>query len=391
MIKSFKFKLYRSRKNRHLHRQIDLAAEIYNHCIALHKRYYRKSGKHVNVYVLKKHITRIKRLDKYRHWNSLGSQAVQDVVIRIEKAYQLFFKSLKTGRRGTVSPPGFKKKRKYRSYTLTQAGYDVRDGRIRIGAHIFKYHKSREIEGMIKTVTVKRDTLGDIYLSFSCDKVPVSVPERVMTGKSAGVDFGLIQYLTMSDGETRDSPQFLKQGLRHIRSASRNLSRRKKGSSNRSRARANLARIHRKISNQRLDFSFKLARAMAVKYDHLFFEDLDIGAMMKTYGRKASDLGFADYLKIQEHMCGKYGSVIEKIDRYYPSSKQCHACGSLYQGLDIRQRSWVCPSCKTSHGRDENASQVIHMVGASNHWERNSKTVPLSDSNSVIIPESHML
>jgi putative transposase len=392
MKKSFKFKLYESHKNRHLHRLIDLSAEIYNHCIALHKRYYRMSGKHLNIYVLKKHITKLKRREKYAHWNNLGSQAVQDIVFRIEKSYQLFFKSLKTGRRGQVSPPGFKKRRKYKSFTLTQAGYDVLSVHsIRIGKRVFKYHKSRDIEGIIKTLTVKRDALGDVYLVFSCDGVPADSHIRATTGKSAGFDFGLKTYLTASDGSTRESPQFFKQGIRDIRQANKELSRKKKGSHNRSRARKHLARVHKRIANRRLDHSMKLAREMATTYDFLFFENLDISSMKNTWGRKVSDLGFADYLKIQEYMCRKIGSEIGTLDKYYPSSKTCHKCGAIHDSLKLKDRFWICNKCGTMHDRDFNASCVIHMVGASDHWERSSKTACEAGSNSVIIPESHML
>ncbi len=152
-------------------------------------------------------------------------------MFRIEKAYQLFFKSLKTERRGKVSSPGFKKRRKYMSFTLTLAGYEVLgDGRIRIGDRIYGYHDYRPIRGIIKTLTVKRDPLGDIYIVFSCDGVPLSGPDRIMTGKSAGVDFGLSTYLTLPDGEEVASPRFFKRGIRNIRKATRSLSRKKKGS-----------------------------------------------------------------------------------------------------------------------------------------------------------------
>jgi putative transposase len=221
--------------------------------------------------------------------------------------------------------------------------------------------------GVVKTLTVKRDALGDIYLTFSCDKVPDDSQNRVMTGKSAGSDFGIKQYLTRSSGETTDSPEFFKSGMRKVKSASRALSRKKKASSNRTRARKHLARVHRKIANQRLDFSMKLAREMAIRHDYLFFEDLDIAALKQLWGRKVSDMGFADYLEFQEHMCRKHGSVLEKIPRYYPSSKQCHACGSVNKVLNLKDRKWTCPSCGSNHDRDLNASIVIHMVGASNH------------------------
>ena len=263
--------------------------------------------------------------------------------------------------------------------------------RIRIGDKFYRYHKSRDLKGVIKTLTVKRDALGDIYLVFSCDGVLPDVRERAMTGKSAGADFGLRTYLTLSDGEQKQSPQAFKRGLRSIKRASRALSRKKKGSHNRSRARKDFARAHKKAADQRLDFSMKLAREMAITYDHLFFEDLNIEAMKRLWGRKVSDMGFAAYLKMQGHMCSRFGSVMETVDPFYPSSKTCHICGHVNETLKLHDRNWTCPSCNALHDRDKNASIVIHMVGASDHWERSSKTSVKDGSNSAYIPESHML
>jgi putative transposase len=143
-VKTFCFKIYRSKKNRYLHNQINLAGEIYNHCIALHKRYYRMYKKSLNTYSLQKHLTKLKKLDKYSHWNQLGSQAIQDITDRIDKAYKLFFRNQKHGiKSGT---PNFKKRKNYKSFTLKQVGYKLLDGnKILIGKKIFNYAKSRNI------------------------------------------------------------------------------------------------------------------------------------------------------------------------------------------------------------------------------------------------------
>jgi transposase len=137
IVRTYKFKLYRSKKNQRLHQQIDIAGLVYNHCIARHRRYYRLSGKRLSRYGLMRHITRLKKLPRYAHWNLVGSQAIQDVVrprwrgARIDKAYNLFFGNLK--RKVKTSLPGFKKVKKYSSFTLKQAGWQLLDGnRVRI-------------------------------------------------------------------------------------------------------------------------------------------------------------------------------------------------------------------------------------------------------------------
>ena len=379
-MKTFEFKLYHHKRNKYLHRRIDVSSEIYNHCIALHRRYYRLCGKYLNKYQLQKHITKLKRRQCYEHWNLVGSQAIQDITDRIERGYQLFFDSLKkrlskltsgNGKHKRVGPPGFKKRKKYRSFTLKQAGYALLgDNNVRIHDRVYRYHKSLEIEGCIKTLTVKRDTLGDIYFCFSCE-VEKDQTNRVMTGKSAGFDFGLKTYLTGDDG-TDDvieeiSPLFFKQGIKEIKKANRELSRKQKGSNNWTRAKLNLARLHKRIANQRQDYHYSTGRKLVKKYDAVFFENLHLKSMQMMWGKKISDLGFGDFLKILECIAAKNGVIFGKIDRFYPSSKECSECHEINHDLRLKDREWNCPVCKAHHDREKNAAKNIHRVGASTY------------------------
>jgi putative transposase len=362
MRKTFPFKLYEAKKNKLLHGNISVAASIYNHCIALHKRYFGLYKKHLNKYQLQAHITKLKRTEKFSYWKVVPSQAIQDITDRIERAYELFFSQL--GKRN-VQPPGFKKRKKYKSITLKQAGYKLLgDNKIKIGKVSFKFFKPREIEGEIKTLTIKRDPLGDIYLFFSCDIKDVS-PNRIMTGKSAGFDFGLKTFLTSSDGIKIDSPLFFKQGTAEIKRASKAVSRKKRGSNNRKKACLGLARSHKKIANQRKDYQFKLAQELTKEYDELFFEDLSIKGMQRLWGRKMSDLGFARFLLTVKYYGQCNGASIGVIDRFYPSSKTCHLCQYIVNTLSLNDRIWQCSQCKATHDRDINAAINIKIVGAS--------------------------
>ena len=378
MRKTYCFKLYRAKRNQKLHAQIELGASVYNHCIAVHRRYYRLYKKHVSLYLIHKHITKLKKLRKFQHWNQLNSQALQDIADRIERGYTLFFRSLKTkSNTRRAAPPSFRKRSKYRSITLKQTGYKLLEGnKIKIGKQVFRYHNSREIVGTIKTVTIKRDALGDFYLYFSCIVDDVQ-PERTMTGKIAGFDFGLKTFLAISDGTDIASPQFFKRGLREIQRANQQVSSKKRGSNNRHKARLNLARVHRKIANQRKDFHFKTAKALTDKYDFMFFEDLNLDGMKTLWGRKVSDLGFDSFQRILQHMATKAGSEISQIDRWFPSSKTCHVCGSVNDSLTLRDRTWIC-TCGANHDRDRNAAINILLVGAS--------TSGLGDVRQVLAP-----
>ena len=120
-MKTYKFKLYKSKRNKKLHRQINIAGSIYNHCIALHRRYYSIFKKSLRAFSLSKHLTKLKRITRYSHWKLVGSQAIQDISERKSRAYALLFRNLKHNIK--IAPPCLKKIRKYKSFTLKQAGY----------------------------------------------------------------------------------------------------------------------------------------------------------------------------------------------------------------------------------------------------------------------------
>ena len=359
MIKTYKYKLYNSKKNKYLHSQINLACEIYNHFIAVHKRYYRLYGKTLHIYKLHAHITKLKKLAKYTHWKVLNAQVICDITKRIDLGYKKFFK------KENKSLPTFKKRSNYKSITFNQNGYNLLgNNKIRIQNKEFKYFKSRELEGVIKTVTIKRDLLGDLYISFIC-KVEEIESTTIMTGKTAGFDFGLKTFLTSSDNLNIDSPLFYKQNINELKKASKQLSSKKRGSNNRKKARLNLTRTHKKITNRRLDYQHKLAKELSEEYDYLFFEDLNIEGMRKLWGRKISDLGFSNFIEILNHHCNKRGSSLTFIDRWFPSSKTCSVCGTINKELTLKDRTWECKNCKTNLDRDLNAAINIKRVGTS--------------------------
>ena len=128
-MKTFLYKLYTSKHNGRLHQQINIGGVIHNHCIALHRRYYRRYKKHLPYYRLKAHITTLKKRPKYRWWTQLGSQAIQNIVERIDKGYQRFFQHVRDRQAGKttqrVGPPTFRKVCNAKSFTLTQAGWKL--------------------------------------------------------------------------------------------------------------------------------------------------------------------------------------------------------------------------------------------------------------------------
>ena len=286
---------------------------------------------------------------------------MQDICQRIEKAYQLFFKHHKKG----VRPPGFKKVKKYKSFTLKQAGYKFLGGnRVKIGNRVYQYWNSREIEGTVKTLTIKRTPLGELFMVIVVDGY--STPEITFeTSKIAGFDFGLKSFLTCSEGFKVENPEFLKTSLNIIRRASKQHSKKLKGSANRERARIHLVRQHEKISNRRRDWFWKLAHELTNKFDVLCFETLNLKGMQRLWGRKVNDLALGDFLQILEWVAKKKGKQVTFIDPWYPSTKTCSCCGHVLDELDLSVRRWRCPSCHQVNDRDENAALNIKRVGSS--------------------------
>lgn len=372
-MKTLKFKLYNHKRNRYLKRSINAAGVIYNHCIALHRRYYRMWGKHLSSAKLQAHIAKLRKRNPF--WQLVGSQAVQDICQRIEKAYQLFFNHHKKG----VKPPGFKKVKKYKSFTLKQAGYKFLGGnRVKIGNKVYQFWKSREIEGTVKTLTIKRTPLGELFMVVVVDDVNES-QIKFETGRIAGFDFGLKTFLTCSESFKIQSPLFLKQAINAIQKASRQHSKKQKSSANREEARIHLVRKYEDVVNRRSDWFWKLAHDLTNKFDVLCLETLNLKrdvcggifprkarlGMQRLWGRKVSDLAFGEFLQILQWVAAKKGKQLVFVDRWYPSSKTCSHCKYVLDELDLSVRRWRCPSCHSENDRDENASINIKMAGIS--------------------------
>jgi putative transposase len=307
-----------------------------------------------------RHITKLKKLAKYAHWRLVNATSIQEIVFRIDRAYQLFFRNRKHGIKS--SPPGFRKVKKYKSMTFKKKnGWKLLGGnKVRIQDKVYKFSKSREIVGRIKTMTVKRDKQGSLWLYFVVEN-DIEVPDR--TGNSAvGFDFGLKTFLSASDGTTYESPQFLKASLSELRHAQRALSRKVERSKGWYKAKRNVARIHQRVVNQRRDWFFKLAHLLTDKYDLLFFEDLNMKGMVALWGRKVSDLARSEFMNILEWVAKKKGKVVGYVDRYFPSTKLCHVCGAVNDKLTLADRHWVC-DCGAEHNRDLNASVNICAEG----------------------------
>ena len=368
---TYEYKLYRSKRNRKLDAMLREACFVWNHALALQKRYYSLTGKYCSCARMKAHFA--KRISRCR----LHSQTVQEILERLDESYKRFFKHL------SARPPKFKRVAEFSSIVWKQGGFKLNANVFVVNSikQHFRFSYSRPYEGKAKTVRIKRSHLGEYYLYIVTDAV--AQPYRKShDGASVGMDFGLKTYLSMSDGTRVENPLFLKQGIKDLRHKSRDFSRaaykwdrtnpdgsHPKGahivweSNHRKRRRIELERLHEDIRNRRDDWQWKLSHELCRAYDTLCIEDLQLTGMSRLWGRKMADLAFGSFVQKLEHTASKYGCKVVKIDRYYPSSKTCNVCQYVNELLTLSDRSWTCPSCGTHHDRDANAAINILRQG----------------------------
>ena len=337
-----------------------LCQRLYN--VALEQRIsiYRQRKETISCYSQINQLPELRA--EFPEYQKVGSQVLQDVIERLDKAYKAFFRRVKNGN-GKAGFPRFRSRDRYDSFTLKQVGWKL-DGRY-LSIHNmgrFKFRLSRSIEGDIKTVTIRRK-VGKWYACFSCDKVPEHKLE--LCSKDVGIDVGIESFSVDSDERREFNPAYFRHAEKQLRVRQRVLTRRVKGSHGRKDARLLVAKAHEKVSNQRNDFLHKVANHYITNYGVIYIEDLNIKGMVKNHhlARSINDASWGKFFEMLNYKAAEAGRIVIKVLRFEPTSKTCSACGAINQELTLSDRQWVCKSCGTLHGRDYNAAKNIRRVG----------------------------
>lgn len=348
MRKTYKFRLEpTAQQEQVLDRWLYLCRHLYNAMLEQRIFAWRQRRKSISKYDQMRELPNLKA--EMPQYAEIGSQVLQDVAKRLDQSFQRFFKQ-------GAGFPKFQGRNRYNSLTYTQAGWKVRDGRLALsGCGLIKVRWSREIEGDIKTVTVKRRA-GHWYVLFSCDNVPA--PAYPATDRKVGVDLGIEALATTSDGERLENAQYLKRKLRHLRCIQRHLARQRKGSNRRRKTVEHLQQLHEKIANQRADAHHKASTKLVREYAEIHMERIDPQFMLanRRLARAASDVGWSQFKTFLQSKAAAAGrKVVEKNPRN--TSQECSGCGRLVpKELHVRWHQCVCG---TSLHRDHNAAIVI--------------------------------
>jgi putative transposase len=360
--KTFKYKLkHTPEQERMLDRAVMLCRHVYNAAIEERREAWQKCGISVGYYQQKAELPQIK--EAMPEYAEVNSQVLQDVVQRVDRAFQAFFRRVKNGE--TPGYPRFHGRVHYNSFTYPQigehSGARLDNGFLvlsKIGRIAVRW--SRPLEGTPKTVTVSREADG-WYVCFSCAVVPVQ--PLPATGQETGIDLGIEAFATLSDGTRIFHPGWYRQAERALKTAHRRVSRRKKGSHRRRKAAVLLAKPHQKVRRQRADFHHKTALALVQTNDTIYHEDLQTANMLKNrhLAKSISDAGWSAFLSILSHKAACAGRRVVAVPPAY-TSQMCSGCGVVVQkGLSVRWHS--CPDCGTSLHRDQNAARNIERAG----------------------------
>jgi putative transposase len=307
-------------------------------------------------------LTAMKKDPDLAFLSEVSSVPLQQALRHQHRAFQAFFAK-------RARHPRFKSRRSRQSAHYTRSAFTMRGGELRLAkmaAPIRFVWSWPDVEVTTldpAMVIASREPDGRWYVTFTTDTI---VPKPLQeTGRVVGVDLGVTDFAVTSAGERTPNPRHLERKARSLARYQRRLARSQKGSANRAKAAAKVARAHRKVRNARRDFLHRASTRLVRKADLIVIEDLAVNNMIRNrhLARAISACGWGEFRRQLEYKCERYGRHLVVIDRWYPSSKTCSACGHLLADLSLSTRNWKCPSCGTRHDRDINAAKNILAAG----------------------------
>lgn len=367
MLKTFKYRFYPTKSQRALLEQaIEECRWVWNKTLDFRKCAYDQEQKFVSLYQTSAELTKWK--DNRESLNSVHSQVLQQVQVRVDLAFKAFFRRVKA--KENPGYPRFKGKGRYDSFTYPQTGFKLEGNKLKlskIGTVKIKIH--RPIEGRIKTCTIRR-TNGKWFVRFSCVDVPVQ--QSLASDQAIGIDLGLTSFATKSDGSKVDNPRFFRQEEQALKKAQQRLSKAENGSIERSKKRKVVARIHERISNKRNDFAHQLSHKLVNEYGIIVFEDLNIKRMLEAgtrgLNKSIGDAAWNQLVQLTSYKAENAGRKVILVDPRN-TSKMCSRCGKIVD-KELSDRIHSCPHCKLKLDRDWNAAINILRLGLQSHQKR---------------------
>jgi len=373
MKKTYKFRAYINQATeKQTNIVLELCRQVYNLCLSQRINAWKLHRKSISKFDQIKQLPELKQY--YPEFKQIPSQSLQDVIERLDRAYQNFFNRVKKGENPGF--PRFKGTNRYDSFTLKQASWSLEGSVLnipKIGIFKIRFHRQIPKEAKIKTVTIRRTSTGKWYISFVCDNITPKVLPKV--NKAIGIDVGCESFLTDSEGKKIENPRWLNKSFEKIKKLQQKLSKQVKGSNKYKQTKLLLSKVHEKVANQRLDFHHKVARYYVDNYDTICHEKMNAFTSFRNLNRSMRDVAWFQFFNILSYKAAEAGRTIVKVPAK-DTSQICSQCGKVVpKTLDIRIHN--CPHCNCSLDRDFNSALNILRLGTS-----------LSDNPSNLSPNS---
>jgi putative transposase len=355
--RAYKYRIYPSRaQETTLERWLALCCELYNAGLQERRDAWRITRKSVGYKHQQNQLPEIKEIRP--ELDMIHSQVLQDVLRRLDKAFDTFFRRVKAGEKAGF--PRFRSRSRYDSFTYSQSGFAIEHSKLRlskVGRVKTKLH--RPIEGKIKTLTIRRSSTGKWFACFTAEVEQESLPE---TANAVGIDMGLKSFATLSTGEAIANPKFFRVEEKQLAKAQRKLSAATKGCSERKKRRKVVARIHERVANKRRDFAHQESRKLVNRFAIIVFENLNIRGMLKNHrlAKSISDAAWNQLVQYTSYKAAKAGRCAVQVNPRN-TSQACSGCGSIVE-KDLSVRVHSC-GCGLMLDRDHNAAINILALG----------------------------
>ena len=335
---------------------------VWNRTLAERHRLYHAEGKSLSYAASDAALTAMKKDPELVFLSEVSSVPLQQALRHQHKAFSAFF-----ARRARY--PRFKSCRSRQSAHYTRSAFTMRGGKLRLAktsAPLRFVWSWPDVDVTILNpamVVVSREPDGRWYVTFTIDTAdPDLLPDA---GHAVGVDLGVKDFAVTSDGERITNPRHMERKARNLARYQRRMARCQHGSANRAKAKAKVARAHRKVRDARRDFLHRASTGLVRSADTIVIEDLNVSGLVRNrhLARAISDCGWREFHRQLAYKCARAGRALIVIDRWYPSSKTCSACGHLLAEMSLSARQWTCPSCRARHDRDINAAKNILAAG----------------------------